>query len=163
MRIPNVSCIRLLFDSNWSVHHWDRHYLCDVNKLENILRAAARFCKGDYKYSSIVTSTIKIWNGNPWPLAANKRRLYAQSTKFEMTSFMYISLRTWLQQQKLGLVDLMVLNVLLNIQVTMYLNTLIFLEQWGNGIAANSLPSDIVSAISLDIFKSMLSDYLRGD
>ena len=88
---------------------------------------------------------------------------YAQSTKFEMTSFMYISLSTWLQQQKFGLVDLMVLNILLNIQVTMYLNTLIFLEQWGNGIAANSLPSDIVSAISLDIFKSMLSDYLRGD
>ena len=27
----------------------------------------------------------------------------------------------------------------------------------------NSLPSDIVSAKSLDIFKSMLSDYLRGD
>ena len=27
----------------------------------------------------------------------------------------------------------------------------------------NSLPSDIVSAISLDIFKGMLSDYLRGD
>ena len=27
----------------------------------------------------------------------------------------------------------------------------------------NSLPSDIVSAKSLDIFKNMLSDYLRGD
>ena len=27
----------------------------------------------------------------------------------------------------------------------------------------NSLPSDIVSAKSLDIFKSMLSDYLPGD
>ena len=25
---------------------WNLHYLCDVNKLENIPRAAARFCKG---------------------------------------------------------------------------------------------------------------------
>ena len=37
--------------------------------------------------------------------------------------------------QKLRLMDLMVLNILLNIQVPMYLNTSIFLEQWGDGIA----------------------------
>ena len=71
MRIPNVSCIRLLFDSNWSVHHWDPHYLCDVNKLENILRAAARFCKGDYKYSSSVTSMIKDLE---WEPLASRRK-----------------------------------------------------------------------------------------
>ena len=37
----------------------DPHYLCDLNKLENIQKPAARFCKGDYKYSSSVTSMIK--------------------------------------------------------------------------------------------------------
>ena len=46
-----------------------------------------------------------------------------------------MSLSSWLQQQKLRLVDLMVLNILLNIQVPMYLNTSIFLEEWGDGIA----------------------------
>ena len=61
---------------------WDPHYLCDVNKLEDIQRAAARFCKRDYKYSLSVTSIE-----NPWPLAANKLA-YAQCTKFQMTSFM---------------------------------------------------------------------------
>ena len=71
MRIPNVSRIRLLFDSNWSVHHWDPHYLCDVNKLENILRAAARFCKGHYKYSSGVTSMIKDLE---WEPLASRRK-----------------------------------------------------------------------------------------
>ena len=132
MRIPNVSCIRLLFDSNyWSVHHWDPHCLCDVNKLENILRAAARFCKGHYKYSSSVTSMIKDLE---WEPLASRRK---QTSLMHVHDIIYVNdLSTWLQQQKLGLLDLMVLNILLNIQVTMYLNTLIFLEQWGNGIAS---------------------------
>ena len=49
----------------------DPHYLCDVNKLENIQRPAARFCKGDYKYSSSGTSMIK---GLEWEPLASRRK-----------------------------------------------------------------------------------------
>ena len=56
--------------------------------------------------------------------------------------------------------DLTVLNIFLHIQVTIYLNIPVFLEQ---GMEWNSLPSDIVFAKSLDISKSMWSDFLRGD
>ena len=52
----------------------DPHYLCDVNKLENIQRPAPRFCKGDYKYSSSVTSVIK---GLEWePLASRRKQVH---------------------------------------------------------------------------------------
>ena len=44
---------------------WDPCYLCDVNKLENIKTAAAWFCKGDYKYSSSVTSMMKDLEREP--------------------------------------------------------------------------------------------------
>ena len=71
-----------------SVLVWDLGYLCDVNKLENIQRAAAHFCR-DYKYSSIVTCMIK---GLEWgPLASRcKQALLCKlkCTKFQMTSFM---------------------------------------------------------------------------
>ena len=55
-----------------SLGSWDPHYLCDVNKLENILRAAARFCKGDYKYSSSVTSMIRDLEREP--LASRRKQ-----------------------------------------------------------------------------------------
>jgi hypothetical protein len=38
---------------------WDPHHQCDIDKLENVQRAAARFCKGDYRYTSSVTSLLK--------------------------------------------------------------------------------------------------------
>ena len=63
---------------------------------------------------------------------------------------MLISLSTWLQQQKLGLMDLLVLNIFFE-------HTSRTVREW------KSLPSDIVSAKSLDIIKNMLSGYLRGD
>ena len=50
---------------------WDPYYLCDVNKVENIQRAAARFCKGDYKNSSSVTSMIKYLE---WEPLASRRK-----------------------------------------------------------------------------------------
>ena len=31
---------------------WDPHYKCDIRRLEGVQRAAARFCKSDYRYTS---------------------------------------------------------------------------------------------------------------
>ena len=38
---------------------WDPYHQCDIDKLENIQRAAARFCKNDYRHTSSVTAMIK--------------------------------------------------------------------------------------------------------
>ena len=34
---------------------WDPHYKCDIRRLEGVQRAAARFCKSDYRYTSSVS------------------------------------------------------------------------------------------------------------
>jgi len=34
---------------------WDPHYECDICRLEGVQRAAARFCKSDYRYTSSVS------------------------------------------------------------------------------------------------------------
>ena len=75
-----MSSVQDSCSTRYSVLVWDPHYLCDVNKLENFQRPAARFCKGDYKYSSSVTSMIK---GLEWePLASRRKQAYAKCTKF---------------------------------------------------------------------------------
>lgn len=38
---------------------WDPHYKCDVEKNERVQRSAARFCTGDYRYTSSVTSMLE--------------------------------------------------------------------------------------------------------
>ena len=154
-----MSSVQDSCSTQYSVLVWDPHYPCDVNKLENFSRPAARFCKGDYKYSSSVTSMIK---GLEWePLAF--RRKQARSCK------MY-----------------KILNDIIHVNKSMYLTPTTetrtrgshdfkyFIEHTSNDVFNycyfprtvrewNSLPCDIISAKSLDIFKSMLSDYLRGD
>ena len=57
-----------------------------------------------------------------WESLASRRKQARLCTMYKISNDI-------IQQQKLGLVDLMVLNRLLNIQVTMYLNTPIFLEE----------------------------------
>ena len=67
----------------------DPHYLCDVNKLENIQRPAPRFCKGDYKYSSSVTSVRKGLEWEPmqnvqnfkWHHSLNKSKYLTPATE----------------------------------------------------------------------------------
>ena len=62
---------------------WDPHYLCDVNDLENIQRAAARFCKGHYKYSSSVTSMIKDLDWEPLASRHKQARLCTMYKNFK--------------------------------------------------------------------------------
>ena len=38
---------------------WDPHYKCDIEKIERVQRSAARFCTGDYGYTSSVTSMLE--------------------------------------------------------------------------------------------------------
>ena len=51
---------------------WDPYHQCDIDKLENIQRAAARFCKNDYRHTSSVTAMIKDleWDS----LASHRKR-----------------------------------------------------------------------------------------
>ena len=74
---------------------------------------------------------------------------YAQCTKFQMTSFMQISLSTWLQQQRLGLGRE---SIGLKYFVEHTSNDDSEYSYFpGTGREWNSLPSDIVSAKSLEI------------
>ena len=62
---------------------WDPYNLCDVNKVENIQRAAARFCKGDYKYSSSLTSMIKYLE---WDSLASRRKQACLCTRYKISN-----------------------------------------------------------------------------
>ena len=147
-----MSSVQDSCSTQYSVLVWDPHYLCDVNKLETIQRPAARFCKGDYKYSSSVTSMIK---GLEWePLAS--RRKQARLCK------MY-----------------KILNDIIHVNKSKYLTPATetrtrgshgfkyFIEHTSNDVFNycyfprtvrewNSLPSDIISAKSLDNFTRRL-------
>ena len=76
-----------MLDPNWSMPIsivWDPHYLCDVNKLESIQWADARFCKGDYKYSSSVTaSMIKDLE---WEPLASRRKQARLCTMYKISN-----------------------------------------------------------------------------
>ena len=141
---------------------WDPHYLCDLNDLENIQRAAARFCKGDYKYSSSVTSMIKDLEWEPLASRRMKTSLNYACTMYKISNdIIYVNESKYLtpatKTQTRGSHGFKYFVEHTSTHVFKYFYFPRTVRGW------NSLPSDIVSAKSLDIFKSMLSDYLRGD
>ena len=54
---------------------WDPHYACDVNKLERVQRCAARFCKGDYRWTASVSAMIEDLNWDSLALRRQQTRL----------------------------------------------------------------------------------------
>ena len=60
---------------------WDP-YQCDIDKLENIHRAAARFCKNDYRHSSSVTAMIKDLE---WDSLASRCKRARLCTMYKIT------------------------------------------------------------------------------
>ena len=53
----------------------DPHYACDVNKLERVQRCAARFCKGDYRWTASVSAMIEDLNWDSLALRRQQTRL----------------------------------------------------------------------------------------
>ena len=138
---------------------WSLHYLCDVNKLENIQRAAARFCKGHYKYSSSVTSMIKDleWAGTPGlsPQTSRLCTVYKISNDIiHVNKSKYLTPATETRTRGSHGFKYFVEHTSNDVFKCSYFPRTV--REW------NSLPSDIVSAKSLDIFKSMLRSYLKG-
>ena len=72
---------------------WDPHHQCDIDKLENVQRAAARFYKGDYRYMSSVTSVLKDLE---WESLASHRKQarLCSMYKLQMVLFMLKNLST---------------------------------------------------------------------
>ena len=56
----NVSAIRVWSNQLWNTHHlvWDSHTTTNINKLESIQKAAARFCFNDFSRLSSVTAML---------------------------------------------------------------------------------------------------------
>ena len=50
---------------------WDPHHQCDIDKLESVQRRAARFCLGDYSYTSSVSNMLTKLE---WPPLKTRRR-----------------------------------------------------------------------------------------
>ena len=138
---------------------WDPHFQCDVKKLESVQRAAARFCKRDYSYKSSVTIMLKDLEWEPLALRRKQARLM---TMYKIT------------------------NDIIHIDKSKYLlpptetrtrrshNFKYYLEQTNNDVFKfsyfprtirewNSLPANIVSSTSLDIFQRKLGLFLRED
>ena len=53
----------------------DPHYACDVNKLERVQGCAARFCKGDYRWTASVSAMIEDLNWDSLALRRQQTRL----------------------------------------------------------------------------------------
>ena len=60
----------------------DPYHQYGIDKLENIQRAAARFCKNDYRHTSSVTAMIKDLE---WDSLASRRKRARLCTMYEIT------------------------------------------------------------------------------
>ena len=61
---------------------WDPYHHCDFDKLENIQKAAAWFCKNDYRHTSSVTTMIKDLE---WDSLASRRKRARLCTLYKIT------------------------------------------------------------------------------
>ena len=138
---------------------WDPHFQCDVKKLENVQRAAARFCKRDYGYKSSVTSMLEDLEWEPLALRRKQARLM---TMYKITNdIIYID-------KAKCLIPPTETRTRRSHKFKYYLeqtNTDIFkfsyfprtIREW------NNLPPNVVSSITPDKFKKQLGLFLRED
>lgn len=135
---------------------WDPHYICDVEKIERVQRSAARFCTGDYRYTSSVTSMLEKLQLQP----LEKRRKISRLTflfKFlhnivdvDKQSYLQLSKETRTRNSHKFKLQVPV-NTKDIFKYSFFIRTS---RDW------NNLPPNIAMIPSLDKFKEELATYL---
>ena len=77
---------------------WDPHYKCDILRIEGVQRAAARFCKSDYRYTSSIGIMVDSLGLEPLETRRKVGRLSIMYTIIE--GFVDLNMHNYLQSSK---------------------------------------------------------------
>ena len=136
---------------------WDPHYACDVNKLERVQRCAARFCKGDYRWTASVSAMIEDLNWDSLALRRQQTRLTTMykisHNLIEVDKAKFINLAS--EQRTRGTHNFKYFIEHSNKDAHRFSFYPRTIREW------NKLPWDVVNASSLSDFKAKLKQYLQ--
>lgn len=136
---------------------WDPHYKCDVDKIERVQRSAARFCTGDYRYTSSVTTMLENLNLQ----SLDKRRKIARLTLLYkcIHNIVNVDKKIYLKPAK----EMRTRNSH-NLKLQLPISTKdVFKYSFFTRTAGdwNNLPANIARITSLDSFKEELTKHLN--
>ena len=77
---------------------WDPHYKCDIRRIEDVQRAAARFCKSDYRYTSSISIMLDSLGLEPLETRRKVGRLSIMYTIIH--GFVDLNVHNYLQSSK---------------------------------------------------------------
>ena len=136
---------------------WDPHYACDVNKLERVQRCAARFGKGDYRWTASVSAMIEDLNCDSLALRRQQTRLTTMykisHNLIEVDKAKFINLAS--EQRTRGTHNFKYFIEHSNKDAHRFSFYPRTIREW------NKLPWDVVNASSLPDYKAKLKQYLQ--